>query len=86
MKRILILLLCLLLTGCGSDQPPQEGYTFTDDTGAQVTVTEKPETVAVLLSSLADLWITAGGQVDVTVGESIERGFVPETVILVIQQ
>lgn len=84
MKRNLIILLCLLfLTGCTPAQTVGEGYTFTDDTGAVVSVPEKPEKVAVLLSSLADLWITAGGSVDITVGESVERGFAPETVILV---
>lgn len=84
MKRLLILVLCLcFLTGCAPVQQTGVGYTFTDDTGAVVTVPEKPETVAVLLSSLADLWITAGGQVDITVGESIARGFVPDNVILV---
>lgn len=84
MKRILICLLCLLLlTGCAGKKAEGEGYTFTDDTGATVIVPEKPETVAVLLSSLADLWLTAGGTVDITVGETVERGFAPETVILV---
>lgn len=84
MKRILILLLCLLIfTGCTAPEAADGGYTFTDDTGAVVTVPEKPETVAVLLSSLADLWITAGGNVDITVGETVERGFAAETVILV---
>ena len=84
MKKFLIILLCLLvLTGCGPAQTAGEGVTFTDDTGAEVTVAEKPERVAVLLSSLADLWLTAGGTVDITVGESVERGLVEETVILV---
>jgi len=83
-KRILILFLCLvLLSGCAAPETAGEGYTFTDDTGAEVTVPEKPEKVAVLLSSLADLWITAGGTVDITVGETVERGFADASVILV---
>ena len=84
MKKLLIILLCLLLlTGCAPAEGAGEGYTFTDDTGTAVTVPEKPKKVAVLLSSLADLWITAGGTVDITVGETVERGFVTESVILV---
>jgi iron complex transport system substrate-binding protein len=83
-KKLLILVLCLcFLTGCAAPEQAGEGYTFTDDTGAVVTVPENPKTVAVLLSSLADLWITAGGSVDITVGETVERGFATETVILV---
>jgi iron complex transport system substrate-binding protein len=83
-KRFLLLILCaVLLTGCTVPEPAGEGYTFTDDTGAEVMVPEKPGTVAVLLSSLADLWLTAGGNVDITVGETIERGFADETAILV---
>lgn len=84
MKKLLIILLCLLLlTGCTPAEAAGKGYTFTDDTGAEVTVPEKPKKVAVLLSSLADLWITAGGTVDITVGETVERGFATESVILV---
>ena len=36
-----------------------------------------------LFSSFADVWETAGGRVDITVGESVERGFAPEDVLLV---
>lgn len=84
-KRVLSLFLCaLLLTGCASRQDnTAQGITFTDDTGAEVTVPEKPEKVAVLLSSLADLWVTAGGTVNITVGETIERGFAGEGTVLV---
>lgn len=84
MKKVLFFVLCiLLLTGCAGPEPAGEGYTFTDDTGAEITVPEKPGKTAVLLSSLADLWITAGGTVDITVGESVERGFADDTVVLV---
>ena len=73
-----------LLAGCGA-QPAafQETLTVTDDTGTVVSVPLKPKKVAVLLSSLADLWITAGGSLDITVGETVERGFAEESVILV---
>lgn len=84
MKRFLTLLLCLcLLTGCATPRTAAKGYTFTDDTGAEVTVPGKPQKVAVLLSSLADLWITAGGSVDISVGESVQRGLADASVILV---
>jgi len=80
-------LLCLLLAGCAPTPAAQpEGqwqYTFTDSTGADVTLTRKPQTVAVLFSSYAQIWSLAGGTVAVSVGESIQRGFVPETVTLV---
>ena len=58
-------------------------YAFQDVTGAQITLAEKPEKVAVLFSSFADVWQSAGGQVAITVGESVERGFVPEDTLLV---
>lgn len=84
MKRFLTLLLCFcFLTGCAAPRTAAKGYTFTDDTGAEVTVPGKPQKVAVLLSSLADLWITAGGSVDISVGESVQRGFADASVILV---
>ena len=83
MKKLLILALCMfLLAGCAAPAPAGEGYAFTDDTGAEVAV-QKPQKVAVLLSSLADLWITAGGSVDITVGETLERGFADHSAILV---
>lgn len=90
MKRTLLsLLFCLLLLagcapgGAGVSAETVPAVCFTDDTGTVVDVPQKPEKVAVLLSSLADLWITAGGEVDITVGESVERGFVEEGAILV---
>lgn len=84
MKRVLLLLCAALLAGCAPQSGQEaQAYTFTDDTGAEVRVGQTPQTVAVLTSSLADLWITAGGSVDITVGETVERGFAGESVILV---
>lgn len=70
MKRFLTLctvglLLSALLCGCNTSVEP---------TDASV---EQPETVAVLFSSLAEIWLDAGGTVDITVGETVERGFAP---------
>lgn len=84
MRKLLFLALCLTcLSGCAARPAPISGISFTDDTGVAVIVPERPDTVAVLTSSLADLWLTAGGEVEITVGETVERGFVSETVILV---
>ncbi len=58
-------------------------YTFTDAIGTEITLTHPPQTTAVLFSSFADIWLTAGGTVSVTVGESVERGFAGDTAILV---
>lgn len=58
-------------------------YSFTDSLGNEVTLTEKPERVAVLFSSLCNVWKNAGGEVYITVGESFERGFCDENTLLV---
>lgn len=84
---ILLLCLALLLSACTA-QPKNTASddwscTFTDSTGATITLTQKPETVAVLFSSYAEIWILAGGTVSVTVGESIVRGFAAEGTPLV---
>ena len=82
--RAFALLICLLLlAGCAAPTTRTEGYTFTDSTGTAITVKGKPEKVAVLLSSLADLWVTAGGRVDITVGETVQRGFAADSAVLV---
>lgn len=89
MKRRLIgvLLILQLLAACGVQSPQVSGgswaYTFTDSTGTAVTLTQKPQKVAVLFSSYAEIWTLAGGSVAVTVGESVERGFAPENALLV---
>ena len=68
---LLILAVLLFLTGCHSRQ-------VSDTDMAAV-----PERVAVLFSSLAEIWLEAGGEVAITVGETVERGLVPEGTPLV---
>jgi len=88
MRRLaaVFLLAAALLTACGSS-PGQAAhgdwqYGFTDSTGKEVTLLNRPDRVAVLFSSYAEIWTLAGGEVTVTVGESIERGFAPEGTLL----
>lgn len=93
MKRkslpLLLLTLALLLPtllACqsgGVQSNPDAYYSFTDDTGVTVTLAKKPVRVAVLFSSFADIWLSAGGQIDITVGESVERGFASADAVLV---
>lgn len=67
----LCLFLCLL-TACGAPAEPQgsagtsepasaTAVTFVDDLGRQVTV-DRPQRVAVLIGSFADIWCLAGGK------------------------
>lgn len=58
-------------------------FTFTDSLGNEVILTEKPEKVAVLFSSLCQVWKNSGGKAYITVGESIERGFCEDSTLLV---
>ena len=87
MLRLLALaLVLLLLCGClpvGDGEKDDTYLTVTDDGGATEDVPRRPQRVAVLFSSLADLWTVAGGKVAITVGETVERGIVPEGVPLV---
>ena len=85
MKRYISLLLCVLtlfaIFGCAEtvgDGGAESFYSFTDDSGRSINLKNQPEKVAVLFSSYAEMWILAGGEVKITVGESIERGFAPE--------
>lgn len=63
--------------------PDKEYYTLVDSEKKVVVLEEKPKKVAVLFSSLADIWTLAGGEVAITVGESVERGICTEDVLLV---
>lgn len=92
MKRccnfLCLLLACLLLfIACnknpGTDQN-DAALCFRDSTGHTVEIKKELRTVAVLFSSLADIWVLSGGTVTVTVGETVERGIVAaDGVILV---
>ena len=89
MKKAISLILILLtlssLFSCQKSDTPTEGeyYSFSDSVGNKITLRGKPSRVAVLFSSFADIWVSAGGRVDVTVGESVERGFADSSAILV---
>ncbi len=58
------LIVLLLLCSCNIPRP--------------ISSPQSPQRVAVLFSSLAQMWQEAGGQVAITVGETIERGLVAE--------
>lgn len=65
-KRLTSLLLCLTLcfTACANtaQAASDTAVSFTDDLGRSVTV-EKPQRVAALLGSFAQVWVLAGGQI-----------------------
>jgi len=85
--NILLLLFNLFLVfslfSCKDDVSEGEYITFKDSLGKTVALDERPTRVAVLFSSFADMWLTAGGEIAITVGESVERGFASEEVLLV---
>ena len=58
-KWISLCLLCVLLAGC-AHAPVPAAEDFTDDLGRRVAV-ERPQRVACLTASFADIWCAAGG-------------------------
>ena len=83
---VVIVVLLIFISGAVETNKPEssgEYFTFTDSEGEIVELSHKPQKTAVLFSSLAECWIEAGGEVYVTVGESVERGFVKEETELV---
>lgn len=78
------LLLCICFASCKAEKTGEEVvYSFTDSEQRVITLKNKPQKVAVLFSSYAEMWILAGGEVNITVGESIERGFADANTVLV---
>ncbi len=83
---VVIVVLLIFISGAVETNKPDssgEYFTFTDSEGEIVELSHKPQKTAVLFSSLAECWIEAGGEVYVTVGESVERGLVKEETELV---
>ena len=83
---VVIVVLLIFISGVVETNKPEssgEYFTFTDSEGEIVELSHKPQKTAVLFSSLAECWIEAGGEVYVTVGESVERGLVKEETELV---
>ncbi|MBQ9856963.1 MAG: ABC transporter substrate-binding protein [Clostridia bacterium] len=79
-KLILLLIWIMLLPFAEA-----EAYHFTDDNQDEILLSHKPQKTAVLFSSFADMWLLSGGEIDITVGETIERGFVKNSTYLVDQ-
>ncbi|MBR6737856.1 MAG: ABC transporter substrate-binding protein [Clostridia bacterium] len=87
MKRILCLIFtifsALLSVSCFKIDLGEPICVFLDNSGYEVKLYSKPKNVAVLFSSFAEMWNLAGGHTSITVGESVERGFVPQGTKLV---
>ncbi len=81
---IISLLFFLTFSSCAEEKAHGEVYySFTDSEQREVVLEKKPQRVAVLFSSYVEMWDLAGGEIYVTVGESVERGFADESTVLV---
>ena len=88
MKKYLILIMSLLIcfsfVSCTEEKTDGEVYySFIDSEDREVALKKKPQKVAVLFSSYAEMWTLAGGEINITVGESVERGFADVNTVLV---
>lgn len=88
MKKYIILifslLLCASFLSCADKKTDEKVYySFKDSEQRDVILEKKPQKVAVLFSSYAEMWTLAGGEVSITVGESVERGFADANTVLV---
>ena len=78
------MLLCASFLSCADEKTDEKVYySFKDSEQREVILEKKPQKVAVLFSSYAEMWTLAGGDVSITVGESIERGFADANTVLV---
>lgn len=84
-----LIVLCALLlstvhtTGCNTQSSGDGSYTFTDHLNREFRLDGVPSRVAVLFSSYAEIWQIAGGEVSITVADSVERGFADSDAIIV---
>ncbi len=77
-NRALTLLCAFLLlvsAGCAAPVNKSAAITFKDSTGNTVELGAKPQKVVALTSSLADLWLTAGGSLVGVTDDAKERDF-----------
>ena len=84
MRKIILILvfLVVILTGCNTEIN-NEYYSFIDSSGTKITLSKKPENVAILFSSIVEIYNNAGGETNITVFESVERNLTTNDVILV---
>lgn len=85
MKKIavLIMVVALLLSACDKKEEKSDCYyRFDDSLGNEVVLEEKPQRVAVLFSSYAEIWTLAKGEMVLTVGDAVTRGFANEGIEL----
>jgi len=83
---LFLVILSLPLTKLACSQPSSDGagvYTFTDSLGREVELNKTPTRVAILFSSYAEIWKVSGGEVAVTVADSVERGFAGSDAVIV---
>ncbi len=80
-----VCLAATLLAGCSpaaaptpsttaQSQPAEASLTITDSRGEQITLAGRPEKVAALMGSYAQVWLLAGGQLAGTTEDALERG------------
>lgn len=67
-----LLLILFLFCSCRSElsSVPDGAYTFTDSLGREVILEKKPERVAALIGSFADVWQLSGGSVCATADDA----------------
>lgn len=59
----------IVTVGCSvkvQESTQNNGFTFTDDLGREITIAKNPKRVATLIGSFADVWLLAGGTVCAT--------------------